>query len=141
MTTVAYKDGVLAGDTRITCGDLITPERATKVFKLSNGALLGAAGTLRNAHTLRRAIENGHPLPDVKGVDAVMITPDGTIYCYDRDAWNEINAPYHAIGSGCEYAYTALWLGHDAITAVKAGIQFDKNSGGKVMAVRLKEKK
>ena len=137
MTTIAYCDGVLAGDTRITIGDLISPETATKVIKLPSGALLGMSGTWARCCALQRALENDHPLPDLKGVDAILISPDGRVYAYDRDAWNPIDTPYYALGTGADYAYVALWLGHDAVTAVKAGIKFDKNSGGKIKSVKL----
>jgi len=137
VTTIAYRDGVLAGDSRVTNGDLICPETVTKVIKLPNGSLLGCAGTLRDVFELRNALVEKHPLPDLKKVTALLITPDEQLWSYDRTTWNEMDAPYYAIGSGEQFALAALWMGADAVQAVKCGIHFDKNSGGRVRTVRL----
>ena len=44
MTTIAYKDGVLAGDQRLTSKGFIWHDKERKVFRLRDGSLFGASG-------------------------------------------------------------------------------------------------
>src|SRR5579872_5126803 len=138
MTTIAYPDGILAGDTRVTEGDTILPERCEKVFKLDSGALFGAAGSSDQIEALQHALESGHPTPELKHVFGLLIAPDGAVYLYEGKRWCRCGrAPYYATGSGSSFALAAMWCGRSAIDAVKCGIAFDKNSGGDVAHVKL----
>jgi hypothetical protein len=142
MTTIAYRDGVLAADTMASVGDTKIPGRAKKVWKFSDGRLFSGAGRMEEIRKLQkliaRHIEGPLPCPVSKECEAILIMPNGAVLIYEGKVWSpEADTPYHALGSGFVPALTAMWLGHDAITAVKAGIHFDKGSGGSVQHVTL----
>lgn len=140
MTTIAYKDGVLAADTRATIGDVIDPSEHKKVFRLKNGALVGSAGTPGETRViLKKLRKNPDDFESIKSPNNVIyIKPDGKIFEHDGSGWSPINAKYAAIGSGHLPALVAMRLGKSAREAIKIAIEFDKNTGGKVRSVRLK---
>lgn len=142
MTTIAYRGGVLASDSRVTIGDTILPEQMIKVVKLESGALFGFAGNLDAGNSLAYAVKNGHPTPVMKKTEAILIHPNGDVFGYEGVRWCKLGpSPYFALGTGTEFALAAMWMGADAIKAVQCGIAFDKNSGGQVMSVRLRKAK
>jgi ATP-dependent protease HslVU (ClpYQ) peptidase subunit len=47
MTTIAYRDGELATDSRITAGDMIVSDKRRKVHRLRDGSLVAWAGAYR----------------------------------------------------------------------------------------------
>lgn len=136
MTTIAYRDGVLAGDTRATDGNTKLPVACRKVWKLRNGCLFGAAGLNEGIKMLKNSLD-GSDTPKLKGVNAIIVRPNGDILTYEGELWGKENAPYVALGSGRDFSLAAMWMGAHAIKAVKAGIHFDKNSGGRVLSVCL----
>jgi ATP-dependent protease HslVU (ClpYQ) peptidase subunit len=141
VTTIAYRDGILAGDTRITEGDTVVPEVCRKVFKLESGALFGAAGDVQQTDELLNALEKSHPTPELRKALALLIVPDRDVFLYEGKRWVKCGAaPYHAIGSGSNFALAAMWCGKDAIGAVRCGMTFDTNSGGEVLHVKLGKK-
>lgn len=141
MTTIAYRDGVLAGDTLASVGDTKIPGRCRKVWRLRDGRLFGGAGKAEELRSLKKLMmahkEGPLPCPKLKACEAILVMPGGQVLVYEGAVWEPEEAPYHALGSGFGYALTAMWLGHDAVIAVKAGIHFDKGSGGGVMKETL----
>lgn len=146
MTTIAYRAGVLAADTLETHGDTKLPRVSRKVFKLRDGSLFGGAGVSEDIELVKRSLAKGHKglataFKDPLDVSALHIKPDGSIWETEGRVWSRVDAPYVAIGSGGDFALCAFELNQDAKTAVKMGIKFDRNSGGKVQSVKLKEPK
>ena len=141
MTTLAYRDGVLAADTMATVGNTKLPGRVRKVWKFKDGRLFGGAGTMENIRSLKKLMSahgSGElPSPKFSDVEAILVMPNGHVMTYEGAVWEEEDSPYIALGSGYAYALTALWLGGTPQKAVQAGIQFDKCSGGGVMTVGL----
>jgi ATP-dependent protease HslVU (ClpYQ) peptidase subunit len=137
MTTIAYRDGVLAADSLVTTGDTKLPETKRKVWKLRDGRLFGGAGIAETIEFLKASINDGAETPKLSGVEAILVDTNGAVTAYEGKAWVRVSAPYVALGSGSTIALTAMWMGADAKTAVKAGIKFDRNSGGRVYAVKL----
>lgn len=140
MTTIAYKDGVLAADTRATIGDVIDPSEHKKVFRLKNGALVGIAGNSGETHTvLKKLRAKPDDFMNIKfGNNAIYVKPDGAVFEHDGGGWSKITAKYAATGSGFVPALVAMRMGASAKEAVKIAMDFDKNTGGKVRSVRLK---
>lgn len=142
MTTIAYKDGVLAGDTRLSDDDgHIWSDACRKVFKFSDGSLFAASGDNEAGELLLKALTSGEPIPSLPedcSVTAIRVYPNREVYVTEGHTWSKWTEPFVAIGSGKRCAMTAMRLGHDAVTAVKAGIAGDVFSGGKVQTVKLK---
>lgn len=151
MTTIAYRDGVMAGDTLI-CNGTDTMGHITKVYKV-NGFLIGVAGTLRLVVSFWRWAETGltdeSKMPcapnfsllekdNDSGVWGYVVTPSGKIYRYENLGHAlPVEADYAACGSGREYAMGAMGAGKSAFEAVAIACQFDISSGGKIRSVSL----
>lgn len=137
MTTIVYRDGVLAGDTRVTVGDMVVTNRKTKVHRLKDGRLFGWCGGVEHAEVLLRALRKNKALPEGNACDALLVTPDGTLWLRENVIWIKQKEPYYALGSGSPYAWGALDAGATAVEAVEIGINRDTNSGGRVKFVAL----
>jgi 20S proteasome alpha/beta subunit len=142
MTTIAYRGGVLASDSRVSDGDTVLPGHERKIFRLPDGCLFAASGSSEGSEMLLRAMRRGSPLPKLRGdraVDALMVTPAGHLFQFEGTIWARCRAPYYAIGSGSDFALGALFQGATAVEAVRAGMKFDAFSGGKVQVLKVQE--
>lgn len=143
MTTIAYRDGILAGDGRetdvsdYTDGAMVVRDNLKKVHRLKDGRLFAAAGSSEAGTRLLIATQNGQSLPKLEDMTAIMIDRDGRIWLFEGNMWVQHRAPYYAIGSGNVCAMCAMDAGADAITAAKIGARRDPFSGGKVSWVKL----
>lgn len=142
MTTVVYRDGVMAGDQRVTAGS--TRDSSTrKVYRRKDGCVLGGCGA---ASIVQRFVswflagEKG-PAPSLgdKDDDAqilVVRSPD-VVEFYDRFGWHPISGKFFAIGSGSDVAFGALEMGASARKAVAIAARRDVNTGDGVAWVKL----
>ena len=64
MTTIAYRAGVLASDSRETVGEEIIRDDATKIHRLPDGSLYAGAHTSEQIELVRLAVLKGEELPD-----------------------------------------------------------------------------
>lgn len=144
MTTIAYKDGVLAGDTRVSDDDgFVWSDNFRKVFKLKTGCLFGASGDTEGGEILLRALRKGitlPALPDGAEINAILVLPDRSIHVTEGGVWIRWPEPFVALGSGKKAAMGAMRTGANAVQAVEAGIACDCNSGGRVQAVYLEKR-
>lgn len=140
MTTLVYRDGILAADSKITYGATIMPGGAKKIHKLPDGALYGFVGSLESGELMRRwLLDREQRFPGIKtdNFEGLIVSiEDGMLFFEDRD-WVKIKLPYVAMGSGKEHAYGALQVGASAIQAVKAAMKLDAGSGGRVRSLEL----
>lgn len=141
MTTVVYRDGVLAADSRITeCqGSRALPYAERKIFRLPDGGLVTWTGGVREAYEVIEALLEGEEdLPEVQDTTVIRIDPKGRAWVYEgKLPWLRQKGPYAAWGTGAPYAYGALFVGASAEEAVKAGIKFDSYSGGPVRSLKV----
>ena len=106
-----------------------------KIVRREDGALCGGAGHASVVQAFQRWFldgEEGDP-PVEEETKALVISPRGKVEMFECDGTIEWRAPYVAIGSGKEFALGAMFMGADAVQAVKAAMKFDPYSGGKVM--------
>lgn len=144
MTTIVYRSGVLAGDTRVTSGSTILPETYRKTFKLKDGSLYGASGDLEQGEVVRAHLEKHLAPPkfgEEKDIEAIHVRLDGSLWAFLGMLWVRVMTPYAAVGSGRDAALGALAMGASAHAAVKAAMAIDMYSGGKVTTVRLTKRK
>lgn len=140
MTTVAWDGTTLASDSLAVDPWGLT-SRADKIFE-GTGFILGFAGPhgpiinwWRKIQTMPVSwiIEHGytdyereHNAPSM-----ILVTPHKA-YKLDGPVFLEIEAPYHAIGSGRDFAIAAMHLGKTAEEAVMIASHFDNNTDSRV---------
>lgn len=140
MTTIAYRDGVLAADSRAYSGDKTPIGSKTKIHRLADGSLLGVSTRDVGGDAVIRAwVEAGCPAPQSGDLrpsefDALRIMPTGEVYyaCGNLAWTGPLSAEYFAIGSGDQFALGAMAMGATAEEAVQAAIGLDPWSSGPV---------
>ncbi len=152
MTTIAYRDGIMAGDTLVTLYG--TRDSMTeKVRKTKSGWLVGGCGSLGELTTAFRWAEKclqkdgsiRDRAPESKRLDLILVAPDGTTYglssCGDGGSsggWPaKVTGMFMAAGSGADLARGAMALNAPADLAVRVAMSFDTGSGGEVQVVKL----
>lgn len=135
MTTIAYRDGMLAADSRVTADGWIPPYRDHKIEKLPDGRLLGFSGNPYFLDEFRRWLVNDETfrMPDLKDeAKALVVSLDGNVTLYQFTGRFEVSAPFVAVGSGFPAALAAMYAGADAKRAVEIAALLDDNTGGEI---------
>lgn len=145
MTTIAYRDGVLASDTRVCLTDgMIVTDTAKKLHRFRDGRLYGYAGSVEQGVELFQELKKADNIDDIdgfEGVTAIIVNLDGSLWMREGSIWikqERSKAMYYAIGSGCGYALAAMDAGACAKRAVEIAIKRDNQSGGNVKTMTLK---
>lgn len=138
MTTIAYKAGIMAADTRAYAGFNSPLGTKRKIRRLANGTLIGCS---TNQVGLGEAIldwyengakpEEGPRPPDEVKFTFLAVLPDGSAF-YGYDSYflsGPITADCFAIGSGEGVAHGAMRAGASAIRAVEIAAEIDVWSG------------
>lgn len=141
MTTIAYKDGVIACDARITNGTTITYDDYDKVIE-RDGVSFVLCGYLCDYAKL---IGAWFGETFTVAVEASALVYDGNSLCYAAYDVNEglcktpilMERPY-AIGSGSSHALTAMDMGATAYQAVEMAMKRDSCTGGKIRTLTIK---
>lgn len=142
MTTIAYRDRVLAADTAMCQGGVMVGS-VVKIARRNDGDMCGAAGDAAYNAAFRDWFlggEEGNP-PQAKQEEGifdrgVIFRKAGGIDVFEPRGKFSVLAPYFAFGSGKEAALGAMFAGADAETAVRAAIQFDPHTGGEITLLR-----
>lgn len=142
MTTIAYREGVLAADSQVNSGNGARSGIFRKIGMTHDGWLWGFSGSLhRQADCVAwaEASRDGKP-PEWDGDDGVfiLVSPAGAVKEWWGKGWIAWEVqPYHAWGSGERIALGAMHAGATAQAAVEASIAIDTESGGAVLALSL----
>lgn len=142
MTTVAYKDGVMASDSQLTDGSDYYLSTCEKIIKLESGGVLGWAGE-DDGRLIRALLDEvyfGDEIPSSKKLSelemefvGLLVLPDGSLWYIAVD---EILGKYKAqvikmernfaaIGSGERFALGAMLAGCSARKAVAYSCELD----------------
>jgi ATP-dependent protease HslVU (ClpYQ) peptidase subunit len=134
VTTLVYRAGVLAADSRTTTGDVIEPGAWPKIGRLKDGRAWGYCGCTTSAMTFVRVLDAGG---DEKCGEATVVVIGDTIEVFDDGGSYLVPpaAPFMAWGSGRAAALGALYVGASAHDAVVAACQVDTGSGGPVQSL------
>jgi len=143
MTTIAYKDGIMAADRAISAGGHIGSTR--KVWKRkSDGALVGGAGTVSVFQKWaewflagERGNSPGLGTDDDSSSVTLVVRPNGDVEQHDRYGRAVYDAPYYAVGSGADYALGAMAFGATARQAVASATKHDHMTGHGIQYVQL----
>jgi len=136
LSTIAYKDGVMAADTLITGNDM----RCGSVTKIAKGkqGIGGSAGSIDDNKKFRDWIERGGEHPKYDGIDGLYVTHSGKMhYLGSTGEMVPFTGKFSAVGSGEKYAMAAMEMGATAKQAVEIAKKFDCHTGGRVQEVCL----
>lgn len=137
MSTIAYREGIIAGDTICIRNDTKHFFR-TKIARAPDGTLGGAVGTLIFCVQFLDWVQGKRSDPPECKSDqhysdlGIVIHPNGDIELFEPLGCAIVTAPYVAIGSGADIALGAMYAGAPASIAVAAAIKFDTFTGGKI---------
>ena len=150
MTTIVYKDGVMASDSQVTLGQY-KHLSSKKIVKI-NGCLVAAAGPVNVCQEYMHWFKANVPRQNFSRLPKFMSSESGNfellVVTRKGEMWFQAgnNAPeriygdYYVIGSGKAYAVTALHLGLDVKAAVRTAMRFDTGTGGQVHTIKLGKK-
>jgi len=149
MTTIVYRDGILAADSRAYSGAQTPIGTKHKIGALSDGTLVAISTTMpglseRVMQFLEAGLAGGYednagPEPDVlrDNFTMLLVDPEGQVFYASNSMMlsGPLEAECFAIGSGCEYALGAMYAGADAVSAVQAAIKGDPYTGYPVISI------
>jgi 20S proteasome alpha/beta subunit len=144
MTTIAYRDGVMAADTRAFAGYNAALGQKAKIRREPDGTLIGCSS---NQVGLGEAVLDwfgrGAKSDDVPKAGEVKfsflaVKPDGSaLYAFDGfNLSGPINAEFFAIGSGDAVAQGAMHAGASAEMAVEIACKVDVWSDMPIMTLK-----
>ncbi len=138
MTTIATRDGVMAGDslgtvsdTKVVCSEKLWISKRT-------GSVLGFSGDAAWLIMFKEWYEVGakrQKAPDIRvqvegAIHALELATDGKIWIWDIDfVPMPFQGEFLAVGSGLKYAMGAMTVGASARQAVSAACQLDPGTG------------
>ncbi|MDX0180849.1 hypothetical protein GOC16_08285 [Sinorhizobium meliloti] len=136
MTTIAYRNGAIAGDTLVSGGG-IHDCSAIKVARNERGDLAGASGTAHYCYHFLEWFRGGekNPAPDVPEDNEAFIVRAADpilIECWEEPGRFVVSAPYYAVGSGKRLALGAMAFGATADQAVNCAAKHCVQTGGDV---------
>ncbi|WP_426287520.1 hypothetical protein [Luteibacter sp. E-22] len=144
MSTIAYRDGVMAADTRAYGGrGEPSPGRKRKIHKLDDGSVVGVStATLGLSERFVAWLKGGgdpKDFDDKFDLRAVLVKPDGALYVADDTPYfsGPMETDFYAIGSGACYAMGAMAMGATAEEAVRVACEHDGHSALPIMVERL----
>lgn len=146
MTTIVYRDGVLAADSRGYSGDATPIGNKLKIHKLKDNSLVGVTTAHPGfSEQITNWLNDGARPEEIPNTDpdfaALHITQEGVFYyCDNYTPSGPLSSDYYAIGSGCKYAYGALGMGANAEEAIRIAMQFDVFTGGEVTSLKFDQK-
>lgn len=158
MTTIAYRNGILAADSRVTVSSEAGGDRTFQCEKLFRKMIPGPDGTVEEVIFATAGDStsgmvfvdwygSGHEAPVTQFMAAnadftvLVLRKDGL---WEYDAWcrgMQIKDEFYAIGSGCKLALGAMEMGAGALKAVEIAGRRDPYTAGPFTTMRLKNVK
>lgn len=139
MTTIAFRDGVMAADscaTQTTEGGGAVKLLCEKMYKKTvagRSVVLGTAGESQPGLVFVEWYGSEKRRPKrIRESDFTVLIWDGGVL-YESDGWcvlERIIGPFHAIGSGRKCALAAMECGKTALEAVEIAAKFDPYTAG-----------
>lgn len=146
MTTIAYKDGVMAADSGCWHGDVVT-NGSVKIAHGKSGRLYGLSGAAAECSGFVRWVNEGevgdYPVPAETGPSegksaflVLMVWPSGALQIIGAYGVEDLgDVPFMAMGSGAPTAMGALAVGATPQQAIKAVIDYGTGAIGPVRYV------
>lgn len=148
MSTVVYKNGVMASDSRSHSGTPHPIGMRDKIWRHPSGGLFGiCAGTHGDSSQFKNLIMEYHTLnfldlhmlPSHFGGQILAVSKEGRVFYLSNGMGfvGPLRADFFAIGTGAAYAYGALAAGASPEEAVEIAISADVYSGGEIRRLDL----
>lgn len=140
MTIICVNDGIMAVDSQVTCGDIIT-DTINKIVRLSDGAYFCSAGNYVDSLLFKTWYEEGKDPFSVRkpvvheNFVAVVMGPNFILNCYSDLNLFPVIGKYNAWGCGWEMALGAMDMGADASEAVEVVCKRDVSCGYPVRCI------
>lgn len=140
MTTIAYKDGVLAADSQLTLDD-VAYLSSDKITIISTRLVIAGAGDanecMRMENWFRKVGTDWEKelatKPTVKKSYEAIVISDGKPYTIFKDGFlDSLAHPFFALGSGWKFAMAAMHLGKSATEAILLASVFDVNTNDRI---------
>lgn len=150
MTTIAFRDGVMASDSGSWSGDA-SHGWARKVAQGPDGTLYGTAGNAAECGEFLNWVDGGcvgeRPKPETTNVEknessfiVLIARPGARIGLLTAKGEERYDAPYYAIGIGAPVAFGALFMGATAEQAIEAAKEHGAGAFGRVQSMRHPQK-
>ena len=143
MTTIAYRNGIIAADTGL-CGNGSLDCFADKIAKRDDGSVAGAAGSAWWITAFLDCFRSDQPinqLPAPENATGIIISRKRTITLYESAEGKirtlPIRAKYYAFGSGFRFALGAMFAGAHPVDAVRAAIEHDDSTFGRIQSLEV----
>lgn len=139
MTTVAYRDGIVAADSRTHIGDWIVPGATEKLVRV-DGKVIAQIGDMAVCAAILGWIDRPEG-PQPTGNATVVVFCGGEVFIHSDGGMviEQHDRPFMAWGTGAPVAFGAMYAGADAETAVRIACDVDLYSGAPVMAMRVEQ--
>lgn len=144
MTTIVWRDGVMAADSRGYGGDKCPIGQKQKIRRLEDGTLVGCSSNtpgqpeaVLDWYAAGADIEKAPKFPENR-FRFLAVKPDGMAFLGEDSFYlaGPLRAEFYAVGSGQEYALGALHMGASAERAVQIAVELDVWSGGAITVLR-----
>ena len=140
MTTIAYRDGIIATDSRTVRGTTVATDYGTDKIGRHGSLVFFMAGSLSDYESFMESFVAGKPVKRFIEVSALVFDEDTRDLWYSgidnpaREFWKQrLNRDtYTAIGSGSPHALTAMDCGQTAVQAVAMAAMRDLYTGGMI---------
>lgn len=143
MTTIAYRDGVLAADSMLSDNATLVGS-FTKIRPVGDVGFLALAGQIGPNFKIMIDWLSKWPVIDEApkcladgDVSGIFALESGRVFQLVRGSPYEISAPFFADGTGRFIALGAMAMGATAEQAVDVAIHYDHHSGGTTQTVRV----
>jgi hypothetical protein len=139
MTTIVYRDGIIAADSLVVSGGTKLPGKVDKVFDLGDGYYTFCGDTARGHLVLASLLEDEDlPTWNEDDTTCIRIDDDGACWIYEgMGPWQKEGGPYHAWGSGRDLAFGALYWGHNAVEAVEVAMAHDTLTEAPIQVIHV----
>lgn len=143
MSTICYRDGIMAADSRAFSGGRTPIGAKMKIHRLKDGSLFGVSSPVVGLpEALRDWFNAGADVeaqPANLDFHALLIKPDGEVFYYSDSVFpsGPLAGAFWAIGSGEQFALGAMAFDADAVQAATIAADMDTMSAAPIVAMAL----
>lgn len=131
MTTIAWDGKTLAADTLAVSGGGLK-RTAEKIFRLTDGRLYGGSGEYQEVLLVRDWLNGGTKPDKLDDFSGLLIDGTRSYRIESKCVLMPIAESFHAVGSGRDFALSAMYIGRSAREAVELAMRFDAWTGGEI---------
>jgi ATP-dependent protease HslVU (ClpYQ) peptidase subunit len=153
MTTIVYKDGIMACDGRVTQGMTILYEDYSKIYTITGSKdtyVIGVAGALSQINAFivwamedfdeEEKPKNGLEESSLADLTAIVVRKsENVVYTFEHDGFINFGNRDVSIGSGSEFAQAGMLLNLSAKGAVELASKMDCQTNDNIFSLVVEE--